>query len=88
MVKPVDNYQIGDVVLYETNYYECKQVIYNYNGLPTALTQYWELMTIEEGVKTDVPEGFGWKRINEEISMGYNSENKDDIFLMNGIQVQ
>jgi hypothetical protein len=37
----------GDIVLYMDEYYLCKQQVYNYNGLPSNLPQYWELVEEE-----------------------------------------
>jgi len=37
-------YNPGDIVIYDGSYYQCKQQIYNYNGLPDALPQCWALV--------------------------------------------
>ncbi len=42
-------YSVGDVVLYGGDYYLCKQQIYNYNGVPPNLPQYWEVTEESEG---------------------------------------
>ena len=42
-------YNVGDIVIYNEEYYLCKQQIYNYNGLPPDLPQYWELTEDSEG---------------------------------------
>ena len=34
-------YSVGDLVSYNGEEYECTQQIYNYNGVPSALPQYW-----------------------------------------------
>ena len=79
-------YNVGDVVIYQGNYYKCKQVIFNYNGLPPNLTQYWQ--QVDPASQTGVPKGFGFKRINQEITTNYRNNNTglDDV-LKSGIQV-
>jgi len=72
-------YAVDDVVIYDSKYYNCKQQIFNYNGIPTSLTQYWE--EIQPGERTDVPEGFGWKRINYEFTMNPNQNNLNNIIM-------
>jgi hypothetical protein len=72
-------YNVGNIVIYQESYYQCKQQIFNHNGLPTSLTQYWE--EVQPGERTDVPEGFGNTRINYEITMDYNSVNENSVVL-------
>jgi hypothetical protein len=74
-------YNPGDVVIYEDVYYLCKQQIYNYNGLPPDLPQYWEVVI--PGTGSIYPQNFF--QTGSKVIYAWNLTEKGYVFELEDI---
>lgn len=77
-------YNVGDVIEYDDRYFKVLRQLFNYNGIPPSPSGFYEEVEYKSEEPKDilsnreVPRGFGWQRINQEVLIEKTRENRNN----------